>query len=221
MKNIGSMKNKLLILMALSFVMASCVKTKTYRVNDANRDWFADSTNCYFTMQDDNGIHQSFRFALANSYTTETGTTILFIPTEKGEYEHIEQSGANSYGTLRVSPTISAYKWVEYSDINEFRLYFNEAVYVMGIDGNLFYPDSDKRYKCYESGYDNAMDYTAEYLDSYMVSEKTYQGVMHLKLIDVAYPQTKNFPTEIYYAKHYGLIQCTLDDKLTLYRLPD
>ena len=202
--------------MALSFVMASCVKTKTYRVKDANRDWFADSTNCNFTMLDDNGIQQSFRFAPANSYTTETGTTILCIPTEKGEHEHIEQSGANSYGTMRVSTTISAYKLVENTDIDEFKLYFNEAVYAMGILSNQFYPD-----KCYELGYDNVMDYTAEYLDSYTVSEKTYQGVMHLKLIDVAYPQTKNFSTEIYYAKHYGLIQCTLDDKLTLYRLPD
>ena len=205
--------------MALSFAMASCVKTKTYRVNDANRAWFADSTNLNFTMQDENGIMQSFRFATANSYTTETGTTVLFIPTDKGEHEHITQSGANSYGSIMVSTTISAYNLLEYSD--EFRLYFNEAVYVLGIDGNLFYPDSDKRYKCYESGYDNAMDYTAEYLDSYTVSEKTYQGVMHLKLKDVAYPQTKNFPTEIYYAKHYGLIQCTLDDKVTLYRLPN
>ena len=70
--------------MALSFVMASCVKTKTFRVNDANRDWFADSTNCNFTMQDDNGIQQSFRFGSANSYTTETGTTILFHPYGKG-----------------------------------------------------------------------------------------------------------------------------------------
>ncbi|MBR0177519.1 MAG: hypothetical protein IJQ11_08820 [Bacteroidales bacterium] len=214
------MKTKLLILMALVVALTSCVKTKNYRVNDANRDWFADSTNCNFTMEDDNGIQHSFRFAPANSYTTETGATILFIPTEKGEYEHIEQIGANSYGTIRVAPTISAYKWVEYSDINEFRLYFNEAIYVMGIDGNLFYPDSDKRYKCYESGYENAMDYTAEYLDSYTVNEKVYEGVMHLKLNDVAYPQTQNFPTEIYYAKHYGLIQVALDDKLTLRRLP-
>jgi hypothetical protein len=215
------MKNKLLILMALSIVATSCVKTKTYRVNDANRDWFADSTNCNFTMQDDNGIQQSFIFDSAYSYMTETGTSILFIPTEKGEHEHIGQSGANSYGTMRVSTTISAYKLVDYSDIDELRLYFNEAVYVMGIDENLFYPDSDKKYICYELGYDNSMDYTAEYLDSYTVSEKSYKGVMHLKLYDVAYPRTKNFPTEIYYAKHYGLIQCTLDDKVTMYRLPN
>jgi len=202
--------------MALAFVMGSCVKTKNYYVNDANRAWFADSTNCSFTMRDENGVMQSFRFDPAYSYTTETGTSILCIPTEKGEHEHIDQSGANSYGTMRVSTTISAYKLMENTDIDEFKLYFNEAVYAMGILGNQFYPD-----KCYELGYDNVMDYTAEYLDSYTVSEKTYQGVMHLKLIDVAYPQTKNFPTEIYYAKHYGLIQCTLDDKLTLYRLPD
>ena len=213
------MKTKHLILVALAFLMASCVKTKIYRVNDANRDWFADSTNFNFTMRDENGISQSFMFGIADSYMTETGTTILFIPTEKGEHEHISQSGANSYGSMRVSTTISAYKLQEYSDIDEFRMYFNEDIYVMGIDGNLFYPDSDQKYLCYESGHDNAMDYTAEYLDSYTVSEKSYEGVMHLKLIDVAYPQTNNFPTEIYYAKHYGLIQCTLDDKLTLYRL--
>lgn len=210
------MKTKHLILIALAFVMASCVKTKTYRVNDANRDWFADTTNLNFTMQDENGISQSLMFGIADSYMTETGTTIFFIPTEKGEHEHISQSGANSYGTMRISTTISAYKLVENSDMDELRLYFNEAVYAMGILGNQFYPD-----RRYESGYDNAMDYTAEYLDSYTVSEKTYQGVMHLKLVDVAYPRTKNFPTEIYYAKHYGLIQCTLDDKVTLYRLPD
>jgi len=215
------MKNKHLVLIALAFLMASCVKTKTYRVNDANRDWFADTTNLNFTMRDENGVSQSLMFGIADSYMTETGTSILFIPTEKGEHEHISQSGANSYGTMRVSTTISAYKLLEYSNIDEFRLYFNEAVYVMGIDGNLFYPDSDNKYMCYESGYDNVMDYMAEYLDSFTVSDKTYQGVMHIKLIDVAYPQTKNFPTEIYYAKHYGLIQCTLDDKLTLYRLPN
>ena len=113
--------------MALSIVATSCVKTKTYHVNDANRDWFADSTNCNFTMQDDNGIQQSFIFDSAYSYMTETGTSILFIPTEKGEHEHIGQSGENSYGTMRVSTTISAYKLVDYSDIDELRLYFNEA----------------------------------------------------------------------------------------------
>ena len=215
------MKTKHLILVALAFLMASCVKTKIYRVNDANRDWFADSTNFNFTMRDENGISQSFMFGIADSYMTETGTTILFIQTEKGEHEHISQSGANSYGTMRVSTTISAYKLEEYSDNDEFRMYFNEAVYVMGIDGNLFYPNSGQKYICYESGYDNAMEFTAEYLDSFTVGEKIYEGVMHLKLIDVAYPRTNNFPTEIYYAKHYGLIQCTLDDKLTLCRLPD
>ena len=94
-------------------------------------------------------------------------------------------------------------------------MYFNEAIYAMRIDGNLFYPD-----KCYETDYDGGMDYSAEYLDSIEVNEKNYEGVMHLKLVDVGYPRTKNFPTEIYYAKHFGLIQCTLDDEVSLYRMP-
>lgn len=201
----------------MALVMASCVKTKFYQVNDASREWFADTTNLRFTMMDDNGIMQSFRFDAARSYTTETGASILFIiPTDKGEHEHIDQSGTNTYASMKVSTSISAYKHDdEHEGTDEFRMYFNEAIYAMRIDGNLFYPD-----KCYETDYSGGMDYTAEYLDAFEVNEKNYEGVMHLKLIDIAYPRTKNFPTEIYYAKHFGIIQCSLDDKVTLYRMP-
>ncbi len=200
----------------MALVMASCVKTKVYQVNDASRDWFADTMNVRFTMMDENDIMQSLRFDAAESYMTETGTTVLFIPTDKGEHEHITQSGTNTYGTIRVSTTISAYKHDdEHEGTDEFRMYFNEAIYAMRIDGNLFYPD-----KCYETDYDGGMDYSAEYLDSIEVGGKNYEGVMHLKLVDVGYPRTKNFPTEIYYAKHFGLIQCTLDDEVSLYRMP-
>ena len=201
---------------ALALVMVSCVKTKVYQVNDASRDWFADTMNVRFTMMDENDIMQSLRFDAAESYMTETGTTVLFIPTDKGEHEHITQSGTNTYGTMRVSTTISAYKHDdEHEGTDEFRMYFNEAIYAMRIDGNLFYPD-----KCYETDYDGGMDYSAEYHDSFEVGGKNYEGVMHLKLVDVGYPRTKNFPTEIYYAKHFGLIQCTLDDEVSLYRMP-
>lgn len=201
----------------MALVMASCVKTKFYQVNDASREWFADTTNLRFTMMDDNGIMQSFRFDAARSYTTETGASILFIiPTDKGEHEHIDQSGTNTYASMKVSTSISAYKHDdEHEGTDEFRMYFNEAIYAMRIDGNLFYPD-----KCYETDYSGGMDYTAEYLDAFEVNEKNYEGVMHLKLVDVGYPRTKNFPTEIYYAKHFGLIQCTLDDEVSLYRMP-
>ena len=200
----------------MALVMASCVKTKVYQVNDASRDWFADTMNVRFTMMDENDIMQSLRFDAAESYMTETGTTVLFIPTDKGEHEHITQSGTNTYGTIRVSTTISAYKHDdEHEGTDEFRMYFNEAIYAMRIDGNLFYPD-----KCYETDYDGGMDYSAEYHDSFEVGGKNYEGVMHLKLVDVGYPRTKNFPTEIYYAKHFGLIQCTLDDEVSLYRVP-
>ena len=142
---------------ALALVMASCVKTKVYQVNDASRDWFADTMNVRFTMMDENDIMQSLRFDAAESYTTETGTTVLFIPTDKGEHEHITQSGTNTYGTMRVSTTISAYKHDdEHEGTDEFRMYFNEAIYAMRIDGNLFYPD-----KCYETDYNGGMEYTA------------------------------------------------------------
>ncbi len=112
---------------------------------------------------------------------------------------------------------LSAFKHDDETEgCDDFRLSFGEATYTMRIDGDTFHPRD-----CHDLGSGVTMDYTAEYIDSYTVSEKTYQGVMHLKLVDVAYPMTINFPTEIYHAKHYGLIQVTLDDKLTLHRLPN
>ena len=55
------MKTKLLIILALAFVTASCTKpTQSYYVQDSNRAWFADTANLKFTMRDDNGVSQSF-----------------------------------------------------------------------------------------------------------------------------------------------------------------
>lgn len=213
------MKNRLLILMALTIVATSCVKTKTYYVNDASRAWFADSTNCNFTMRDDNGVSYSFQLTPARQEMLESGSLFLCIPTEKALNEEIYQSGQSSYHnqSLTFYAGLSAFKHDDETEgCDDFRLSFGEATYTMRIDGDTFHPRD-----CHDLGSGVTMDYTAEYIDSYTVSEKTYQGVMHLKLVDVAYPMTINFPTEIYYAKHYGLIQVTLDDKLTLHRLPN
>jgi len=211
------MKIKHLTMIALVFVMASCVKTKTYYVNDNNRDWFADSTYCHFTMSDENGVAQSFKLHAKTQNMLETGASFLMIPTDKAEHEELYQSGFNSYSTANLYVSITAYKNdEEHEDADDFSMYFNGSIYVMRIDGNLFY-DS----KCYETGNENEMECIAEYMDSYEVNGVSYEDVMHLKIDDVNYPRSNNFPTEIYYAKHYGLIQCTLDDKVTLCRLPD
>ena len=213
------MKNKHLILIALAFIMASCVKTKNYYVNDATRVWFADSTNCRFTMQDDNGVSYSFKLEPVWQNMLENGTSILFVPTEKSLHEELCQNGWGSYSaSLRFCLEIEAYKRDDEHDGTDlFMMYFGESRYDMRIDGDQFYPRG-----CYDMGCDvGEMEFEAEYIDRFWVHDVEYQGVMHLKLIDLAYPQSPFFPTEIYYAKHYGLIQCTLDDKLTLYRLPN
>ena len=213
------MKTKHLILIALAFMMASCVKTKNYYVNNDNRDWFADTANCRFTMQDDNWISYSFRMEPVWQNMLENSTSILFVQTERSMHEELYQNGTNSYSSsLRFGLEIEAYKHdEEHEGTDLFMMYFGESRYDMRIDGNRFYPSG-----CYDTGHDvGKMEYEAEYIDKYWVHDVEYQGVMHLKLIDVAYPKSDFFPTEIYYAKHYGLIECTLDDLLSLYRLPD
>ena len=213
------MKTKLLILMALVVAMTSCVKTQNYYVNDNNREWFADTVNTRFTMQDENGISYSFRLDPMRQNMLENSTSILCVTTEKSLHEALYQSGWASYtASLRFSLAIEAYKRDdEHEGTDLFVMYLGEASYRMRIDGDHFYPQG-----CYDDSHDvGEMEFEAEYIDNYYVHDVEYQGVMHLKLIDIAYPQSRFFPTEIYYAKHYGLIQCTLDDKLTLYRLPN
>ena len=212
------MKTKFLIILALAFVTASCRKpTKFYYVQNSNRAWFADTANLKFTMRDDNGVSQSFSFADIDRYMSEQESYFMGIYVEDIEFEHIYQSGFSSFSTLNMSVSLSAdHLEDEPEGTDDFRMDFGPAHYPRRIDGNKFYP----RY-CYEYSNDSEMEFVAEYFDKYYVHDLEYQGVMHLKLVDVAYPWTTNFPTEIYYAKHYGLIQCTLDDKLTLYRLPN
>ncbi|MBQ8958373.1 MAG: hypothetical protein IJ057_07745 [Bacteroidales bacterium] len=211
------MKNKHLILMALAVALTSCVKTKDYYVNDNNRKWFADTTNSRFTMQDENGISYSFRLDPMRQDMLENSASFLWVTTEKSMHEALYQSGFTSYTeSLRFSLAIEAYKCDdEHEGTDLFMMYLGEASYRMRIDGDHFYPQG-----CYDSGYNvDKMDFEAEYIDQYWVHDVEYDGVMHLKLIDLAYPKSKFFPTEIFYAKHYGLIQVTLDDRLTLYRL--
>lgn len=214
------MKTKLLMMMALAFAMASCVKTKNYYVNDANREWFADTVNFNFRMQDENYISYSLRLEPVWRNMLENGTSYFFIPTEKSMHEELYQNGGCTYSNsqIRYGLEIEAYKHdEEHEGTDMFMLYFGDARYDMRIDGNQFYSRG-----CYDTGHDvGEMEFEAEYIDKYWVHDVEYKGVMRLKLIDLAYPQSIFFPTEIYYAKHYGLIQCTLDDKLTLYRLPN
>ena len=212
------MKTKFLIILALAVVTASCTKpTQSYYVQDSNRAWFADTANLKFTMRDDNGVSQSFSFADIDQYMSEQESFFMGIYVKDFEFEHVYQSGFSSFSTLNMSVSLTAdHLEDEPEGTDDFRMDFGPAHYTMRIDGNKFYP----RY-CYEYNNDSEMEFMAEYLDKYNVHNVEYQGVMHLKLVDVAYPWMTNFPTEIYYAKHYGLIQCTLDDKLTLYRLPD
>ena len=212
------MKTKFLIILALAVVTASCTKpTQSYYVQDSNRAWFADTANLKFTMRDDNGVSQSFSFADIDQYMSEQESFFMGIYVKDFEFEHVYQSGFSSFSSLIMSVSLTAYHLDDVPEgTDDFRMDFGPAHYTMRIDGNKFYP----RY-CYEYNNDSEMEFMAEYLDKYNVHNVEYQGVMHLKLVDVAYPWMTNFPTEIYYAKHYGLIQCTLDDKLTLYRLPD
>jgi len=204
------MKTKHLIIIAFLVLLSSCVRIEVYNVNDDNLVWFADSTNCRFTMQDENGVSQTV--ALGNvGYEWLSGSSyLLFVPTGRSEHEYVYQSGFFSFGQ-QFSVSLQAYK--QDDDCDDFCMRIGDANYSMRIDGNSFHPTC--------LNWDNAYDtvFTAEYLDNFAVMNRVYDGVMHLELVD-GNQNDKFFPSEIYYAKNYGLIQFSLNNGLEYKRLP-
>ena len=211
------MKTKYLILIALAFVATSCRKPQhEYLLNDETKSWFVDDDKRYFEMRDDNGVGYSFSLERSYSYMMEESSHVMGILTDEAQRESCSQSGNSSYAMAFLLCATAG--WGEELNMDDsFSLDLGNARYALSMRGKEISP----QYCLDLGGGVDEMKFEVEYFDQYRVHDVEYQSVMRLKLVDLAYPQSHFFPTEIYYAKHYGLIQCTLDDKLTLYRLPN
>lgn len=209
------MKNKYLILIVLAFVSTSCTKPyHEYKLSDETKSWFIDDDKCHFEMQDDNGIGYSYSIENSYNYMMDESSHFLGVLTDEAHRESCSQNGCSTYNTAILLCATAG--WGE--TLNEddlFSIDFGNARYGLSMKGDVITP----RY-CSDVGGVEGMEFKVEYLDQFWVHDMEYQGVMRLKLVDLSYPQSKFFPTEIYYAKHYGLIQCTLDDEVSLYRMP-
>ena len=90
-----------------------------------------------------------------------------------------------------------------------FAIIFNGCYF--SFDGNGFRPvASEPR---------SEIEYTAELLDAFEVNGVTYHDVLHIQQVESRALSSRG-PVELYYAKHYGMIQYTIPYGITYFRLP-
>ena len=208
------MKNKVLYFTILLLLFASCRKrTEEIFVSEDLKEWFVDSGNRHFEVCDENGIHQTFRFDGIESGFFENSSSLFGVPYEFTQHEESNQSGIGFFEDSNCRLHFTAYSEATHVFFEfygaQFSFNYNES---SGIEGTM---------KC-SDGYGDALyGYTIERLDSYEVDGKTYRDVIHIKVVDPDCITRPTFPTEIYYAKHYGPIRYQLARQHWLYRVAE
>lgn len=200
--------------MAILLLMAftSCVKTEYHYVDDSLKDWFVDRDKADFQVRDQNDITQDFHINDTLVDMIPGGSYVMFVKTDDDLCENIDQSGEVTYYQGNAfGMSITNY----YGTSVNFILFFYDVRFTIDVE--------DGRLSCSqcldEKSFDGIVPCAMEMLDSHEVNGKTYHDVMHFKITDWDAVSSRNtFPSELYYAKHYGPVEYELGGKVKVYR---
>lgn len=205
-------KNKILLIAAMLLLsMSSCVKPEYHYVDDRFKEWFVDQDKLAFEVQDQNGITQEFDFSAPQTDMVEGASYFMFVKTDEDLCENIHQEGRVSFYEGRAcNLSVTNY----YSKNTHFALGFYDVQFDVNVDGEQFTCQH-----CYDDKYFNR-EYrcSMEALPTYEVNGVVYNDVMHFRITDQDAITRNTFPTELYYAKHYGPIEYELGGEVRFLR---
>ena len=197
-------RNRLWIAVAtVLLAMTSCVKTECHYVDDALKEWFVDHNKANFQVRDQNGICQDFRFQDTTVCMIPGSSFFLFVLTDNDLCENINQNSRVSfYDGQACGVSITNY----YDNDTRFALMFYDVCFVLNVgdDGGLSCSE------CQDEKLNRGYRCSMELLESHEVNGVTYRDVIHLRVTDLDAVTRNTFPTELYYAKHYGPIEYEL-----------
>ena len=204
------MKNKILLLLFVLPLVTSCVKTKELNVPEDLKGWFVDEDKSQFTMVDENGISQEFRISSVGQSMLPGDSYFMFVHTDSYLNENLYQSGTISYFEgLALNLCVTEYLKDTYFCLTLFDVAFT-IPYSEGEfhtdSGNLFFTDNTLN--------GSQSTFRVEFLDSHEVNGVVYHDVMHVMVTDFDFYHRPYFPSEFYYAKHYGPIEYVLGGKV-------
>lgn len=205
-------RNSIWMAFMLLVAFTSCVKTKIHYVDNDLKVWFVDQDKADFMVRDQNDIVQVFRVYDTVTDMIPGSSYFLCFETNDDLCENIHQDGRVTYfvgDALRLS--ITNY----YETSTHFSLYFYDVCFTIEV--------ADGQFSCSECLDDRALvgtvPCTMEMLDSHEVNGKSYQDIMHFKITDFDAISSRNtFPSELYYAKHYGPIEYELGGEVRCLR---
>ena len=204
-------KNRIWMAVLLLTALTSCVKTEYHYVDDRFKEWFVDRDKARFQVCDQNGITQEFVFSATQSDMLPGSSYFLFVKTDDDLCESIYQNGTVSvYDGRGCILSMTNY----YSNGTYFSLQFYDVRFVIDVDGAAFTCAKCADERFIERYYRCSM----EMLDSYEIDGVTYRDVMHFRITDPEAVTRNTFPTELYYAKHFGPIEYELGGKVRYYR---
>lgn len=196
-------KNKIWMAVVLLMALSSCVKPEYHYVDDRFKEWFVDQDKLAFHVQDQNGITQEFDFSAPKTDMLEGNAYFLFVKTDEDLCENIHQEGRVSFYEGRAcNLSVTNY----YGRNTHFALCFYDVQFDVNVDGEHFTCTTCSDERLIERLYNCSM----EMLRSHEVNGVVYNDVLHFRITDQDAITRNTFPTELYYAKHYGPIEYEL-----------
>lgn len=197
-------RNKICIIVAMALLaLTSCVKTECHYVDDSLKGWFVDRDKAVFQVCDQNGIYREFRFQDTTVSMIPGSSYFLFVKTDDDLCENINQNSRVSfYEGQACGLSITNY----YGEQTQFSLRFYDVWFDLNVnpDGGLSCSE------CQDEWLSRRCRCSMELLDSHEVDGVTYRDVIHLSVTDLDAVTRNTFPTELYYAQHYGPIEYEL-----------
>lgn len=205
-------KNRIWIAVLLLMAFTSCVKTEYHFVDDSLKEWFVDPDKAVFQVRDQNGITQDFRINDTSVYMVPGWSYFLFVKTDDDLCESIHQDGnVTYYQGYTFGLDIANY----YETSTYFSIVFYDVSFAIDVENGRFTCSQGRDE--WQAG-SNVLC-TMEMLDTHEVNGVTYHDVMHFRITDLEAVTRNTFPTELYYAKHYGPIEYELGGEVRCKRL--
>jgi hypothetical protein len=214
--------NRFLIILII-IVLCSCrddwaFKEETIYLAEESKDWLTpDKYGTSFIMVDNNNISQGF---LMNQNSTDFSPSESYyfgIRTRISRYESYTQAWTSNFGQMIM--------FILHAGSEPFGDRFSMSI--NGIDfmydlkfktiGNIYFNSSSKSKTMTDTGYEeNETIYSkVELMDTLSVSGVKYYGILHFSLKDFKDEWSDFTTTEVYIARHTGLIKYSLNNGIT------
>lgn len=193
------------------------LKEVNLKVNDESKEWLtSDSLGTNFIMRDDYGISQSFCMTgYSNGFSPST-TSYFWIKTKTTNTESYYQTYTSGFGNF-FSIMITAGPEPFGDDItitlDDYSFTYNFKYQTIS---RLSTPYGYKSKTYTSEGFEeNEKIYsTVNYVDTITIAGNLYNGVLHFKLADITEKWESYTITDIYIAKHLGLVKYIMDNKI-------